>query len=127
MTTVDVAGLHARPTSPLCITPDGVRRPVAVSIITFMLALTGKLMVKDRLARAGAGRLRARGDHMGVGLVGKTLGSLGVGNIGAEMFRLAKPFDMKFIAHDPFADPKVARSSASSSSGWTTCLPAPIS
>ena len=24
------------------------------------------------------------------------------------MFRLAKPFDMKFIAHDPFADPKVA-------------------
>jgi D-3-phosphoglycerate dehydrogenase len=30
----------------LVITPDGVRRPVAVSIITLMLALTGKLMVK---------------------------------------------------------------------------------
>ena len=40
--------------------------------------------------------------------MGKTLGSLGVGNIGAEMFRLAKPFDMKFIAHDPFADKKIA-------------------
>ena len=24
------------------------------------------------------------------------------------MFRLAKPFDMQFIAHDPYADPKVA-------------------
>ena len=46
---------------------------------------------------------------MGVGLVGRTLGSLGIGNIGAELFRLAKPFDMKFIAHDPFADPAVAR------------------
>ena len=45
---------------------------------------------------------------MGVGLVGRTLGSLGIGNIGAEVFRLAKPFDMKFIAHDPFADKKVA-------------------
>jgi phosphoglycerate dehydrogenase-like enzyme len=41
---------------------------------------------------------------MGVGLVGRTFGSLGVGNIGAEAFRLAKPFDMKLIAHDPFAD-----------------------
>ena len=41
----------------LVITPDGVRRPVAVSIITLMLALTGKLMVKDRLTREGRGRI----------------------------------------------------------------------
>jgi phosphoglycerate dehydrogenase-like enzyme len=47
---------------------------------------------------------------MGVGLVGRTLGSLGIGNIGAELFRLAKPFEMRFIAHDPYADPKVASS-----------------
>jgi phosphoglycerate dehydrogenase-like enzyme len=33
---------------------------------------------------------------------------LGVGNIGAELFRMAKPFDMRFIAHDPFADATVA-------------------
>lgn len=89
----------------LVITPDGVRRPVAVSIITLMLALTGKLMVKDRLARDAAPGFAKRADHMGVGLVGRTLGSLGIGNIGAEMFRMAKPFDMHFIAHDPFADP----------------------
>lgn len=105
--TVDVAACTANDIA-LAITPDGVRRPVAVSIITFILALTGKLMVKDRLARQGGPGFAARGEHMGVGLVGKTLGSLGVGNIGAEMFRLAKPFDMNFIAHDPFADKKVA-------------------
>ena len=92
----------------LVITPDGVRRPVAVSIITLMLALTGKLMVKDRLTREAAAGFAKRSDHMGVGLVGRTLGSLGIGNIGAELFRLAKPFDMKFIAHDPYADKKVA-------------------
>lgn len=88
----------------LCITPDGVRRPVAVSIVTLLLALTGKIMVKDKLARMGAPGFAARGEHMGVGVVGRTFGSLGVGNIGAEVFRLLKPFDMKFIAHDPYAD-----------------------
>ena len=92
----------------LVITPDGVRRPVAVSIITLMLALTGKLMVKDRLTREAAAGFAKRSAHMGVGLVGRTLGSLGIGNIGAELFRLAKPFDMSFIAHDPFADKAVA-------------------
>ncbi|MGB0141343.1 MAG: NAD(P)-dependent oxidoreductase, partial [bacterium] len=87
---------------PLVITPDGVRRPVAVSIITLMLALTGKLIVKNQLTRQGSAGFAKRSQHMGVGLVGLTLGSLGVGNIGAELFRLAAPFDMKFIAHDPF-------------------------
>jgi phosphoglycerate dehydrogenase-like enzyme len=92
----------------LAITPDGVRRPVAVSIITLMLALTGKLMIKDRLTREGPEGFARRADHMGVGLVGRVLGSIGIGNIGAELFRLAKPYDMKFIAHDPFADRQVA-------------------
>ena len=92
----------------LAITPDGVRRPVAVSIITLMLALTSKLMVKDRLTREGSSGFARRGDHMGVGLVGRTLGSIGVGNIGAELFRMLKPFDMKLIAHDPYVDGKGA-------------------
>jgi phosphoglycerate dehydrogenase-like enzyme len=93
----------------LVITPDGVRRPVAVSIITFMLALTGKLMPKDRITRQGPEGWARRNEHMGVGLVDRTLGQLGIGNIGAEVFRLAKPFGMRFIAHDPYADPKVAQ------------------
>ncbi|MEK9668661.1 MAG: NAD(P)-dependent oxidoreductase [Deltaproteobacteria bacterium] len=99
--TVDV-GACTENGIPLVITPDGVRRPVAVSIITLMLALTGKLIVKNQLTRQGSAGFAKRSQHMGVGLVGLTLGSLGVGNIGAELFRLAAPFDMKFIAHDPF-------------------------
>ena len=93
----------------LVITPDGVRRPVAVSIMTFMLALCGKLMPKDRITRQGPEGWAKRSEQMGVGLVGRTLGQLGIGNIGAEVFRLAQPFGMKFIAHDPYADPKVAQ------------------
>ena len=90
------------------ITPDGVRRPVAVSILTFIFALSGKLFVKDALARRGPAGWAEKTVHNGVGLVGLTLGSVGMGNIGAEMFRLALPLDMRFIAHDPYADPALA-------------------
>ncbi|MEX1205350.1 MAG: NAD(P)-dependent oxidoreductase [Dongiaceae bacterium] len=93
----------------LAITPDGVRRPVAVAILTLMLALAGKLLIKDRLTREGPAGFAKKSQHMGVGLTGKTLGSIGIGNIGAEMFRLAKPLDMDFIAHDPYADPAMVR------------------
>ncbi|TIO29395.1 NAD(P)-dependent oxidoreductase [Mesorhizobium sp.] len=105
--TVDVEACTAAGIA-LVITPDGVRRPVAVSVITFMLALTGKLLTKDALTRKGPYGFDKRSEHMGLGLVGRTLASLGVGNIGAEVFRMAKPFDMNFIAHDPFADRNVA-------------------
>ena len=40
--------------------------------------------------------------------MGKTLGSIGIGNIGAEVFRLAKPWDMNFIVHDPYVDAAAA-------------------
>ncbi|MGP1396992.1 MAG: NAD(P)-dependent oxidoreductase [Inquilinaceae bacterium] len=94
----------------VAITPDGVRRPVAVAILTLMLALSGRLLAKDRITRQGPEGWTRRSAHMGVGLTGKVLGSIGIGNIGAEMFRLARPLDMTFIAHDPMADPEVAKS-----------------
>jgi D-3-phosphoglycerate dehydrogenase len=91
------------------ITPDGVRRPVAVSVLTYVLALSQKLMVKDRLCRMGPEGWAQRGEHMGEGLVGRTLGQLGLGNIGAEVVKLAAPFGMRLIAHDPFASAGLAR------------------
>jgi D-3-phosphoglycerate dehydrogenase len=84
----------------LAITPDGVRRPVATSALTFMLMLAQKVMAKDRLTRTG--RWAERLDHMGTGLSGRVLGSIGVGNIGSELFRLAAPFGMKHMACDPY-------------------------
>ncbi len=106
---VDVAACDANDVA-LVITPSGVRRPVAVAILTFVLALAGRLTIKDRLTRGGPDGWAQRGAHMGQGLVGLTLGSVGMGNIGAEMFRLARPLDMKFLAHDPYADPQLAKS-----------------
>src|SRR5688572_5314888 len=67
----------------LTITPDGVRRPVASSVLAFVLALAHKLPIKDRLTREG--RWAERLDHMGLGLTGKSLGAIGLGNIGREV------------------------------------------
>lgn len=92
----------------LAITPDGVRRPVAVSIVTYVLALSQKLLVKDRLCRQGPEGWARRGEFMGEGLVGKSFGQLGIGNIGAEAVRLLQPFGMRMIAHDPYVDAAAA-------------------
>ena len=87
-------------------TPDGVRRPVATSILALILALSHKLATKDTLTRTG--RWSETTNHMGVGLTGKTVGSIGVGNIGGELFRLLAPLDMVHIAYDPYAKPEDA-------------------
>jgi phosphoglycerate dehydrogenase-like enzyme len=88
------------------ITTDGVRRPMAVSAILCVLALAHRLVQKDRITRTG--RWRDAWDHVGTGLSGRTLGIVGAGNIGREVFRLAKPFDLRHIAADPFVTPEVA-------------------
>jgi D-3-phosphoglycerate dehydrogenase len=82
-------------------TPDGVRRPVATAILALILAVSHKLATKDALTRTG--RWSETTNHMGVGLTGKTVGSIGVGNIGGELFRLLAPLDMVHIACDPYA------------------------
>ena len=84
----------------LTIAPDGVRRPVATSIMTFVLSLGHQLLIKDRLIRAGGWRNTQ--NYRGMGLVGRTLGLVGMGNIGKEAFKLAKPFGMRHITYDPY-------------------------
>ena len=88
----------------LTITPDGVRRPVAVSAITLMLAISHKLLIKDRLTRSG--RWSDKLQHMGCGVTGRTLGLIGLGNIGREIVRLVSPLQMNCLAFDPHVPPE---------------------
>ena len=88
----------------LCTVPPAVRRPMAVTIMTFILNLSTRLRIKDKLIREG--RWAERDQYHGIGLTGKTLGSIGVGNIGHEMFKLARPFGMRQIACDPYLKPE---------------------
>ena len=71
----------------LAITPDSVRRPVAEGIIAMIFALAKNLRTLDRQIRAGRWR---RELPVVVDLEGRSLGSIGLGNIAGEMFRIAR-------------------------------------
>jgi phosphoglycerate dehydrogenase-like enzyme len=92
----------------LAITPGAVRRPVAEAIITFIFALATNLRIQDNLVRAG----KWRGDLPGLGrnIKGRTLGSVGFGNIAQEMFRITRSLGFgRFLATDPYGSPERAR------------------
>jgi phosphoglycerate dehydrogenase-like enzyme len=92
----------------LCITRDAVRRPVAEGIITLLLALAKHLPAKERLVREGRWADKTR--YPGLGISGRTLGSIGVGNIGAELFRMLRPFDLRrMLAYDPYVSEAQAK------------------
>jgi D-3-phosphoglycerate dehydrogenase len=98
---VDVAAL-TRAGILLTNTPLAVRRPVATMAMTYVLALAQKMLIKDRLTRVG--KWSERNEHMGQGLTGKTLGLVGAGGTGQETLRLARAFEMRLLAADPYAD-----------------------
>ena len=87
----------------LTITPDGVRRPMATAIVTLLLALAHELRAKDRMVRAGQWKDRA--SLKTTGLTGRVFGAVGLGNIGREVLRMLRPFDMVHLAFDPFVKP----------------------
>jgi phosphoglycerate dehydrogenase-like enzyme len=80
--------------------PDGVRRPVASGVMAFVLALAHRIVERDRGMRSGWWE---RHELPGVGLRGRTLGVIGLGNIGRELCMLAAPFELTLLAADPYA------------------------
>ena len=97
--TVDVSACTDRGVA-LTITPDGVRRPMASSYVAFILALGHKMMWMGRITRDS--RWDERYFEPGIGLQGRVLGLVGMGNIGREVFNLIRPFEMRHIAYDPY-------------------------
>jgi phosphoglycerate dehydrogenase-like enzyme len=88
------------------ITPGTVDRPVAEATIGWMLALTHRVLEKDRLVRTG--RWDERSQYMGCELRDRTLGVIGLGGIGRKLVQLLQGFGMRQpIAFDPFAPPEV--------------------
>jgi phosphoglycerate dehydrogenase-like enzyme len=105
---LDVDALTANDIA-LAITPGAVRRPVSDAILAMIFALSSNLVGQDRLVRSG----KWRGDlsRLGQSPLGRTLGSLGCGNIAQQLFRSAQSIGFgRFIAHDPYVSPDVAGS-----------------
>ncbi|MDB5849099.1 MAG: hypothetical protein JWP29_2851 [Rhodoferax sp.] len=87
----------------VCTTPDAVARPVASSVMAMVLAFSHDLLARDRMTRAG--RWSERWNRPGMGLTGRTLGVVGLGNIGLELMRLAAPWGMRHLGTTPRPDP----------------------
>jgi phosphoglycerate dehydrogenase-like enzyme len=62
--------------------------------------LSLRMFDKDRLIRAG--RWADKPDYMGIGLTGRTLGIIGLGNIGREIVQLSRPLGLRYLAFDPY-------------------------
>jgi D-3-phosphoglycerate dehydrogenase len=80
-------------------TPGGNANAVAELSIGMMFALARKLVTTAEGMKAG--RWEKKG-YKGAELSGKTLGLVGIGQVGARVARKATALDMEVLAYDPF-------------------------
>ena len=86
--------------------PNGLTHSTAVGAYFFIIALSKRYHIQERLTRERRWDLGkyAGGDD----LAGLTLGIIGLGKTGIELARLMAPFRMRIIAYSPHADPAKA-------------------
>jgi D-3-phosphoglycerate dehydrogenase len=79
--------------------PTGNTIAAAEHTIALMLSLARHIPQANAVLKSGVWR---RGDFTGTEVRNKTLGIIGLGNVGSEVARRARGLEMKLIAHDPF-------------------------
>jgi phosphoglycerate dehydrogenase-like enzyme len=105
---VDLAACTERDVA-VYITPQGVIKPLAESIVLFVLALSHHLVRKDRMIREGRWVESTR--WLGREPRDRVVGTIGFGNIAREAFRLLRVLGpARFLAFDPNLDAETVRS-----------------
>ena len=89
-------------------TPGGNATSVAEHTMALILSLARAVPSANRSIRAG---LWERKRFQGNEVFGKTLGIIGLGNIGRQVAQRAKPFGMDVVAFDPFVSSDAAKDS----------------
>ena len=88
---------------PVVFTPDANTESVAEHVVGTMIALAHQLALADRLVRAG--RWNGRDALMGADLLGRTIGIVGVGRIGARVAQICQlAFKMRVLGYDAHLD-----------------------
>ena len=95
---IDSVDLNAATQNGVVITncPGSMTEPVADYTFALLLGISRKIVEGDALVRAGKW-----GELTGVLVCGKTLGLVGLGQIGQGVARRAAGFGMRILAHDP--------------------------
>ncbi len=86
--------------------PTGNTISAAEHTIALMLSLARNIPQANAVLRGGEWR---RSDFMGTEVRDKTLGIVGLGNVGSEVAKRARGLQMKLIGHDPFISVDHAR------------------
>ena len=86
--------------------PTGNTISAAEHTVALMLALARNIPQASAVLKSGVWK---RSEFTGVELRNKTLGIIGLGNVGSEVARRARGLEMKVIAHDPFVSVDYAR------------------
>lgn len=89
-------------------TPEGVRRPMATAALTHILVLSTRFVHKSRCAHENRWDIAHTDDEMGLGLKGSTVGFIGFGSIGKDLYALITPFEMRHLVYDPYLDQETA-------------------
>jgi D-3-phosphoglycerate dehydrogenase len=100
--TIDVQAATTR-RLPVCITPGANRISVAELAFALMLSLARNLTQHLELVQSGGWK-----PTMGTELARKTLGIVGLGQIGKAVAQRARAFKMRVLATDPYPDPEFA-------------------
>ena len=85
--------------------PTGNTIAAAEHTIALMLALARHIPQADARLKSGVWQ---RSDYVGTELNNKTLGIIGLGNVGSEVARRAQSFEMRLVGYDPFVSPDYA-------------------
>ncbi|MBV8570513.1 MAG: phosphoglycerate dehydrogenase, partial [Acidobacteriaceae bacterium] len=87
-------------------TPGGNAVSVAEHTLALMLSMARSVPQASTSTKAGKWEKKK---FLGSELRGKTLGIVGLGSIGREVVKRARPFDMRIIGHDPYISSQAAR------------------
>jgi D-3-phosphoglycerate dehydrogenase / 2-oxoglutarate reductase len=86
--------------------PTGNTTSAAELAVALMLALARHIPAADASLKGGQWQ---RSRFVGIELRGKTLGIIGLGQVGSEVARRARSFEMRLLAFDPFVPEDRAR------------------
>ena len=86
--------------------PTGNTVSAAEHAIALMMALARNIPQANAVLKTG---LWKRNEFMGTELRGKTLGIIGLGNVGSEVAKRAKAFEMRVLGTDPLVSEEQAK------------------
>jgi len=86
--------------------PTGNTISAAEHTIALLLALARHIPQANSSLKSGAWK---RSQFMGIEVRNKTLGIIGLGNVGSEVAKRARGLEMRLIGHDPFVSEEYAK------------------